>query len=62
LADVRVAVDELPTLIMFLTAAIWRKHFGDNMETEKPSIINGAPALYEFVLPFFLEVQDEADV
>jgi hypothetical protein len=56
MADIQIAMNEITTLIMALTAAIWRKHFGDELEGEVCGNIEGAPKLFEFVLPFFVEV------
>jgi hypothetical protein len=56
--EVQTAMNEMTTLIMALTAAIWRKHFGDELEAEKCGNITEAPGLFEFALPFFVEVPD----
>ncbi len=58
MTEVRTAMNETTTLIMALTAAIWRKHFGDELEAEVCAKITGAPSVFEFALPFFVEVPD----
>jgi hypothetical protein len=57
--DVTPAMNELATLIMALTAAIWRKHFGDELEAEVSAKITDAPGIFEFVLPFFADVPEK---
>jgi hypothetical protein len=61
MAEVQTAMNEMATLIMALTAAIWRKHFGDELEAEMCGNIADAPNLYEFALPFFVEVDSIPD-
>jgi hypothetical protein len=56
MAEVKIAMNEMTTLIMALTAAVWRKHFGDELQAELSANIKGAPGVFEFVLPFFVEV------
>jgi hypothetical protein len=58
MGEVRTAMNEMTTLIMALTAAIWRKHFGDALDAEVCAKITGAPGIFEFALPFFVEVPD----
>jgi len=48
MADVQIAMNEMTTLIMALTAAIWRKHFGDELEGEVCGNITDAPGIFEF--------------
>ena len=50
--------DEMTTLIMALTTAMWAKNFGGHIDAEVCAKIADAPALFEFSLPFFVEVPD----
>jgi hypothetical protein len=59
MGEVNTALTEMTQLIMALTAAIWRKNFGDEIQAHVPVEVIGAPSLYEFWLPFFVEVPDE---
>lgn len=59
MAEVQTAMNEMTTLIMALTTVIWRKHFGEELEAEECCNITGAPSLFEFALPFFVEVPDQ---
>ena len=58
MAEIRTALKEMTTLIMALTAAIWRKHFGAEFEAEVCAKVADAPGVFEFWLPFFVEVPD----
>ena len=56
--EIRTALNEMTTLIMALIAAIWRKHFGPELEAEVCAKVADAPGVFEFWLPFFVEVPD----
>ncbi|MBM3550951.1 MAG: hypothetical protein FJX45_04135 [Alphaproteobacteria bacterium] len=56
--EVQTALMEMATLIMALTVAMWRKHFGNEMDAEICAQPTDAPGLYEFSLPFFVEVPE----
>lgn len=58
MSEVRTAMNGMTTLIMALTTAMWRKHFGDELEAEVCANVSGAPGVFEFALPFFVEVPD----
>jgi hypothetical protein len=58
MAEVRTAMNEMTTLIMALTAATWAKNFGDHFDAVVCAEITDAPALFEFSMPFFVEVPD----
>ena len=55
--EVKTALNEMTTLIMALTAAIWRKHFGEEFEAVVCAKVAEAPGVFEFWLPFFVEVR-----
>jgi hypothetical protein len=57
--EVRTAMNEMTTLIMALTTVMWRKHFGDELEAEVCANVSDAPSVFEFALPFFVEVPEE---
>ncbi len=59
MVEVQTALNEITTLIMALTSVIWRKHFGDEFLAEVcAKLPPDAPNLFEFWLPFFVEVPD----
>jgi hypothetical protein len=58
MGEVRIAMNEMTALIMALTAVIWRKHFGNELEAEVCAKITDAPSILKFALPFFVEVPD----
>jgi hypothetical protein len=59
MVEVRTALNEITTLIMALTSAIWRKHFGNEFRAVVcAKIPPDAPNLFEFWLPFLVKVPD----
>lgn len=58
MGEVRIALNEMTTLIMALTAAIWKKNFGDHMDAEVCLEVADAPNSFEFSIPFFVAVPD----
>jgi hypothetical protein len=55
MAEVRIALNETPVLIMALTSVLWRAHFGNHMDREICGETRSAPNLFEFALPFFVD-------
>jgi hypothetical protein len=55
MAEVRIALNEMAVFIMALTSVLWRAHFGDHMDGEICGETSGAPNLFEYALPFFVD-------
>lgn len=56
MGEVRLVSDLMGEFIPALTAAIWRKHFGNDMMADKVFNIGTAPSIWDVTIPFFVEV------
>jgi hypothetical protein len=56
--DMRVANNEMVTLLQALIAAMWLRHFDDEFEATVVATIHKSPKLFEFSLPYFFDITD----
>jgi hypothetical protein len=57
--EVTKAADNINEFAKAFTAAVWRKHFGQEMVSDKVVEIHDAPNVEEVVLPFFVAIPGE---
>ena len=59
-SDMRVANNEMVTILQCLIASMWATHIGEDFEATVVAKLHGAASLFEFSIPYFFDVPEES--